>query len=198
MKLKRIIKVIFLTICFIFAIISCTSAKEGQSMKLSLSSDNSNYNVGDIISIKVNIEEVKGFSGINTFAAKKVYDDQILEYIEATVENDNWEVVGDAANIVLRKMEGEDLGKGSLCTLKFKVIKNQDTNVKLSEVDACNDEGDVYFEDENVNAPEIEIKFNGTNKNLKKENSYIGIILISIGMLGLAGVGVHYIINKNK
>lgn len=198
MKLKRITKVIFLTIFFIFAIISCTSAKEGQSMKLSLSSDNSNYNVGDIISIKVNIEEIKGFSGINTFAAKKVYDDQILEYIEATVENDNWEVVGDATNIVLRKMEGEDFGKGSLCTLKFKVLKNQDINVKLSEVDACNDEGDVYFEDENVNDPEIELNFNGKNQDSKEENSYVGIILILIGILGLAGVGVHYIINKNK
>jgi len=198
MKLKKIIKAILLTIFFVFLITSYSNAAEGHSMKLRLSSDNQENNVGDIISVDVYIDNIKGFSGINTFAAKKVYDNQVLEYIETIVANSNWDVIGDGTNIVLRKMQGEDLSKGKLCTMKFKVKKAEDTTVQLSEVDACNDEGDVYYEDGNVNSPSIQITSNGNVQNNEQGKSYIGIIFISLGILGLIGIGIHYVLNKNK
>ena len=95
-------------------------------------------------------------------------------------------------------MSGEDISKGKICTLKFKVIKEGNTSVQLSEVDACNDDGDVYFEDENVNSPSIQININNAQKSKKQGTSYIGIALIVLGIIGLIALGTHYILNKNK
>ena len=96
-------------------------------------------------------------------------------------------------------MQGEDLSKGKLCTLKFKVLKEENTTIQLSEIDACGDDGDVYYEDGNVNSPSVEIKFSeDISKNNTEKKSYVGTILIGIGVLGLVGVGAHYILNKRK
>lgn len=198
MKMKKKIAIVFFTITLVISILNYAHAAEGQSMELSLKLDNKSYQIGDEILVDVYIDEIKGFSGINTFVAKKVYNSENLEYIGTTVANDNWEVIGDSANIVLRKMEGEDLSTGRLCTLKFKVLKDEDTIIQLSEVDACNNEGDVYFEDENVNSPSIQISIDKIREVKKQEKSYIGVALIAVGTLGLIGIGLHYILNKNK
>ena len=123
MKLKKVISIIFLIVFLAFFTVSYTNAVEGQSMELSLAIESREYQVGDIISVNVYIDEITGFSGINTFVAKKEYDSETLEYIETIVSSDNWELVGDGSKIVLRKMEGEDLSKGKLCTIKYKVLK---------------------------------------------------------------------------
>ena len=198
MKLKKVISIIFLIVFLAFFTVSYTNAVEGQSMELSLAIESREYQVGDIISVNVYIDEITGFSGINTFVAKKEYDSETLEYIETIVSSDNWELVGDGSKIVLRKMEGEDLSKGKLCTIKYKVLKKENTTVQLSEVDACNDDGDVYYEDGNVNSPSIEVVFEKTTKNNTEGKSYIGIVLITIGILGLVGVVVNYMLNKSK
>lgn len=193
--MKKIISIVFITIISICSILSYANATQGNSMEVSL---RSNGKSGNDIYIDVYIEEIKGFSGINTFIAKKVYDNEVLKYIETTTQNDNWEIVGDDGNIVLRKMNGEDFEKGKLCTLKFKVLKNEETTIKLEEIDACNNEKDVYWEDGNVNSPLIKINMNNISQSNKTHKSYIGIILITLGILGLAGVGIHYFINKNN
>lgn len=198
MKLKKIISVIFLTIFLVFFTISYTNAAEGQSMKLSLSLENEEYQIGNIISVDVYIDEITGFSGINTFAAKKDYDSESLEYVGTIVANSNWEVVGDSIKFVLRRMEGEDLAKGKLCTMKFKVLKNENTTVQLSQVDACNDEGDVYYEDGNVNSPSVELNFEKISENNKEGKSYIGVVLITVGVIGLIALGINYVLTKKK
>lgn len=197
MNIKKITTILFLVTILLFSIANYINAAEGQSMQLSLKVDNKNYKIGDEILVDVYIDNIKGFSGINTFIAKKNYNSECLEYIE-TVPEENWKVEGDAEKVLLRKMEGEDLSKGKLCTLKFKVLKNENTTMQLTEVDACSGEGDVYFEDKNVNEPSIEINFSETSTNSNNQKSYAGIILIAVGLVGLIGVGAHYILNRNK
>lgn len=197
MKLKKIITVLFLVTTLILSITNYTNAAEGHSMEMSLKFDKNENKIGDEILIDVYINQIKDFSGINTFTAKKVYDTECLEYL-GTNPMPGWEVVGDATNVVIRKMEGENIKKGKLCTLKFKVLKDINTTVQLTEVDACGDDGDVYYEDGNVNSPSVEITFSEVSQNSNVEKSYTGIVLISVGVLGLIGVGTHYILNKNK
>ena len=79
-----------------------------------------------------------------------------------------------------------------------KVLKEVNTTVQLSEIDACGDDGDVYYEDGNVNEPSVEITFSEVTQNTSKNKSFTGIILIVVGILGLGGVSAHYILNKNK
>ena len=197
MNIKKVIEILVLLIIFMFFIINYTYEVEGQSMEYSIKLDKREYKKGDEILIDVYVEETEGFSGISIFTAKKVYNAECLEYI-GTTTIDGWKVVADAINVLIRKMEGEDVSKGKLCTLKFKVLKEVNTTVQLSEIDACGDDGDVYYEDGNVNEPSVEINFSEITQNASENKSYTGIILIAVGLLGLGGVSVHYILNKKK
>lgn len=193
--MKKILKLFTTAIIFLIIFAGFVLAKENQSMNVALLSNKKSYKVGDEILINISIQEIEGFSGLNTFLAKKVFDEESLEYIGVVVTNNNWEVLGDAEKVLLRKMEGEDLQKGEICTLKFKALKEGNTTVQITEIDACNDDGDVYYEDGNVNSPSIEINIKSTESNNSGGNSsksYLGIILIVAGVLGLIGVGIHY------
>lgn len=197
--MKKIITLFITIITSLIILINISYATEGQSMSVSLSANKHSYNVGDEILVDVSIDEIEGFTGLNTFAARKVYDKGKLEYIGAEVINENWKVLGDAENILLRKMEGEDLKRGKICTLKFKAIQEGSCEIQIDNIDACNNNGDVYYEDENVNSPIIEISIkNKGNNNTKEHKSYLGIALIVLGTIGLIGVVIHYAINKNK
>lgn len=197
--MKKIITLFITIITSLIILINISYATEGQSMSVSLSANKNSYNVGDEILVDVSIDEIEGFTGLNTFATRKVYDKGKLEYIGAEVINENWKVLGDAENILLRKIEGEDLKKGKICTLKFKAIQEGSCEIQIDNIDACNNNGDVYYEDENVNSPIIEISIkNKGNNNTKENKSYLGIILIVAGTIGLIGVVIHYAINKNK
>ena len=81
--MKKAIKIICISIIFIITTLSYVNAAEGQSMELSLRTNNESYKAGDEIHIDIYIDQINGFSGINTFTAKKVYDNEILEYIGA-------------------------------------------------------------------------------------------------------------------
>lgn len=197
--MKKIITLFITIIASLIILISISYAAEGQNMSVSLSTNKNSYNVGEEILVYISVDEIKGFSGLNTFTARKVYDKEILEYIGAEVTNENWKVLGDAENILLRKMEGEDLKRGKICTLKFKAKQEGIYKIQIDNIDACNNNGDVYYEDENVNSPIIEISIkNKGNNNTKEHKSYLGIILIVTGTIGLIGVVIHYTINKNK
>ena len=101
MNIKKTTTILFLVTILLFSIANYINAAEGQSMQLSLKVDNNNYKVEDEILIDIYIDDIDGFSGINTFVAKKIYDNECLEYIEA-IAIENWEVVGDAEKILLR------------------------------------------------------------------------------------------------
>ena len=196
MNIKKISIILFLITAFIFLNINCVNATVEQNMQVSLKLDKKEYKIGDEILVDVIIDNIEGFSGINLFVAGKTYDSECLEY-KGIITNNDWELEGDQVKILLMKREGE-LKKGKLCTLKFKVLKDINTTVQLTEVDACGDDGDVYYEDGNVNSPSVEITFSEVSQNSNVEKSYTGIVLISVGVLGLIGVGTHYILNKNK
>lgn len=193
--MKKKLKIFINIIIFLIIFMNSALATEGHSMEVSITSNKKKYEVGEEILINISIDEIKGFSGVNTFLARKVYDTENVEYIEAEVANNNWKIAGDEENILLRKTEGEDLKKGKICTLKFKALKAENTKIQISNLDACNDEGDVYYEDGNVNSPFIEISISNSEGTQK---SYIGIILITAGILGIVAVSIHYIINKKK
>ncbi len=188
-------KIFIIIMIFLIILTGNILATESQSMKVSLKTNKNNYNIGEEILVNVSIDEINGFSGLNTFTTRKVYDKEKLEYIGVEVINENWKVLGDAENILIRKMEGEDLKKGRICTLKFKAVQEGKSKIQIDNIDACNNEGDVYYEDGNVNSPSIEINI---EKSKTSQKSYIGIILITVGILGIVIVGIHYIINKKK
>lgn len=188
-------KIFIIIMIFLIILTGNILATETQSIKVSLKTNKSNYNIGEEILVNVVIDEIEGFSGLNTFSTRKVYDKEKVEYIGSEVINENWKVLGDAENVLIRKMEGEDLKKGKICTLKFKALKEGKSEIKIDNIDACNNEGDVYYEDGNVNSPSVEISIVKAKTNQK---SYIGIILITVGILGIVTVGIHYTINKKK
>lgn len=196
MNIKRISIILFLIIAFVILINNYANATMEQNMEVSLKLDKQEYKIGDEVLVDIMIDNIQGFSGINLFVASKVYDSECLEYKGISTQGD-WKLEGDHTNFLLMKEEGE-LKKGKLCTLKFKVLKEVNTTVKLSEIDACGDDGDVYFEDGNVNEPSVEIRFSENHQITNEGKNYTGIVLISVGVLGLIGVGTHYILNKNK
>lgn len=193
--MKKVITLFIAIISCITIFISISYATEEQSMETSLVANKTSYNVGEEILVNILVDEIKGFTGLNTFTARKVYDKEKLEYIGSEATNENWQVLGDAENVVLRKMEGEDLKKGKICTLKFKALQEGIYKIQIDNIDACNNDGDVYYEDGNVNSPSVEISIVKAKTNQK---SYIGIVLITVGILGIIEVSIHYIINRNK
>ena len=195
--MKKIITIIFLLIILLLFITHYTNAVENQSIELILKSEKEEYKIGEEIFLDVYINKIEGFSGINLFIARKVYNNECVEYIE-TIANENWQISGDADKILLRKIKGEDFSKGKLCTLRFKALKNINTIIQLSEIDASGDEGYVYYEDGNVNEPSVEIRFSETNQTTSEGKNYTGIVLIIAGVAGLIGVATHYMLNKNK
>ena len=166
--MKKVSLTILLVFVLIVSCITVVNAEEGDSATFGLTTSNTNVNVGDEVSINLVINNMDGFSGINTFTAKKVFDSSVFEYVGATGQN-GWEVKGDATNVVLKS--NSHSSSGTIAVLKFKAIKAVDnTSIALTNVDACGDDGDVYFEDENVNSPSVTFKVIG-NEDTDDENN---------------------------
>ena len=154
LKILSIVSVLFLAMVISFSSVEATT--ESCSLKIGLSASATSINVGDEISISVKINSVTGFDGIHLIVAKKVYDPSIFEYIGCNPQN-GWDLRGDASNIVLYRKSG-DVSTGTICTLKFKVLKASTGIISLTNIDATGDNGDVYYEDGNVNFPSISFK----------------------------------------
>lgn len=154
LKILSIVSVLFLAMVISFS--SVEAATESCSLKIGLSSSTTSINVGDEISVSVKINSVTGFDGIHIIVAKKVYDPSIFEYIGCNPQN-SWDLRGDASNIILYRKSG-DVSTGTICTLKFKVLKASTGIISLTNIDATGNNGDVYYEDGNVNFPSISFK----------------------------------------
>jgi len=159
-NMKIIKKFSFITLLIIAILsmnLSIVNATTDCSAQFKLTLNSSNTNVGDEISITLNISTINGFDGIHLIVAKKVYNSNIFEYIGCYPQN-GWDIKGDATNILLQRDAG-DVKTGAICTLKFKILKLSDTStITLSNLDATGTNGDVYFEDNNVNSPSVNIK----------------------------------------
>ena len=158
--MKFIKKFNFITLLIITILsmnLSIVNATTDCSAKFKLTLSSSNVNVGDEISVVLNISSVSGFDGIHLLVAKKVYNSNIFEYIGCYPQN-GWKLKGDGANILLQRDAG-DVKTGAICTLKFKVLNfANNSTITLSNIDATGNNGDVYFEDNNVNSPSVNIK----------------------------------------
>lgn len=152
--MKRRCLTIFLLLVVLFASISSVNAAELRGT-FTLTTQNTNVKVGDEVTVTLSIGKLDGFK-ITSFAAKKVFDSTIFEYIGTTGQN-GWELKGDQTNIVLRNEQGATTG--TMAVLKFKVLKEvEDTKIQLTEIDASSKEGGVYWEDNDVNEPFVQFK----------------------------------------
>lgn len=158
--MKIIKKINFITLLIITILsmnLSIVNATSPYSGKFNLTLNSSNISVGDEISITFNISSINGFDGIHLIAAKKIYDSNTFEYIGCYPQN-GWDLKADSSNIILHRDAG-DVKTGAICTLKFKVLKFANSStITLSNIDATGNNGDVYFDDNNVNSPSVSIK----------------------------------------
>ena len=133
---------------------------EGVSATFSLTTENKNVKVGDIVTINLVIDEIKGFSGIDTFRAVKNFDSTIFEY-QGCVGQNGWSVKSD--NTVSNKLTlgADNLSKeGIIAVFTFKVLKPvKDTTIALINLDASGVDNEyAYYEDGNVNSPSVSFK----------------------------------------
>lgn len=161
--MKKTSLIILLVLVLLLSCITVVNAAEGHEAVLSLTTSNTNVKVGDEISVNLVIDSVTGFSGFETIAAEKVFDSNIFEYLGSVGQN-GWEVKGDGSNLVIHS---ETTTKsGVICVLKFKALKPvENSAIQLSKVDASGDDGDVYYDDGNVNSPSVTFKITSVDTN---------------------------------
>lgn len=153
--MRKICLTILLVLVVLIANITIVNADTYRGT-FNLTTENTNVKVGDEVTVTLSIGNINGLK-ITSFAAKKVFDPTIFEYLGTTGKS-GWEVKGDQTNIVLRNEAGS--AEGTMAELKFKVLKEvEDTTIKLAEIDASGKEGgDFYWEDDNVNEPFVQFK----------------------------------------
>ena len=160
-KTSRLVLVVLLTLSMLLASIANVKAVEDEeeySGEFSLTTENVNVKVGDEVSIKVNITNIKGFKGIATFVAHKVYDESIFEY-KGIEPASGWQLKADNVNMVLNSSENH--ASGTIAIMKFKAIKDiGNTTIKLDSIDAGGEDFDgeiagICYKDNNVNEPSV-------------------------------------------
>jgi hypothetical protein len=159
-KVSKILAFILMAITIVISNSSIVNANpDTNSAKFSLTSSTKNIKVGDEIEINIVISSITGFNGISTFTAKKIFDSSTFEYIGSQGKN-GWIVQRDNGTIIIKA--DKDYGAGTtIGVLKFKALKaTNSTVVKLTQLDATSKDGvnDVYYDDGNVNSPEITFK----------------------------------------
>lgn len=161
--MRKVSLTILLILVIILSTITVVNADEGDKATFALTTKNTDVKAGDEVTVNLVISNIEGFSGINTFTATKVFDSTIFEY-QGTVGQNGWEVKGDSTNIVLKSNSHST--SGIIAVMKFKALKAvDDTTIKLTNLDTCGDDGDVYFEDGNVNEPSIRFKVTSNEQN---------------------------------
>lgn len=157
-KVYAIILIILMITNYMSIIVNAVSAE--QRLVLKLVSDTYKYNTNDeiIVELKVaeliNLSKVKVYNGNITFNES---DLQLLEVVEPVGHTNTSNITNKSITISNSPRDGI-LGVGdTICTLKFKALKpsTTPTTIKIIESDVTCNNGSVYYEDENVNDPEI-------------------------------------------
>ena len=165
--MRKVCLTILLIMVMMSSCVTVVNADVDDSAVFSLTTTNTNVKVGDEVIVNLVIDKIEGFSGIKNFAATKVFDSTIFEYIGSEGKN-GWEVKADNINIVLRAESHSS--SGVIATLKFKVLKSvEDATIGLTYIDASGDDGDVYVgegedTDNNVNSPTVSFKVTDVEK----------------------------------
>lgn len=155
-KLFAILMVILMLLNYI-PVISVAAS----SATLALESTASKYNVGDEILVDVKATEIIDAGAVKQLKTIVEYDETALELVDKIVTESGYSSQGEATSSTV--VISTALATGSIevndviFTLKFRALKSSDTSttVKLTQLDITFDYGDVYFEDGNVNEPEI-------------------------------------------
>lgn len=154
-KVKNVSLTIFLILAVLLSSVNIVNAVS-PSATFELTTENTNVKVGDEVTVTLKIGTLNGLSNVGKFNALKSFDSTVFEYLGAEGLN-GWEVKGDATNLLL--VRGEYAPSGNIAKLKFKVLKEvENARIQLSELDATGSDGNVYYEDENVNAPYVDFK----------------------------------------
>lgn len=161
--MKKVSLTILLVFVVLLASITNVNAADGTdvSATFNLTTQNTNVQVGDIVTVTLSIGQLNGFNGVIWFNAAKVYDSEVFEYLGATGLN-GFAVKGDDSadeEAVLYYREAGPLQEGAIAELKFKALKEvTNTKIQLTQLDITGDTGKPYYEDGNVNAPYVEFK----------------------------------------
>lgn len=153
-KIKRISLTILLMLTILLSSINIANAESRATFNLT--TQNTNVKVGDEVTVTFSIGTLTGLTNVKEITTTRKYDSNIFEYLGVEPQN-GWEVVKDETNLVMKKQGG--ISSGDIAKIKFKVLKEvENTRIQLAEIDAVGSDGEVYFEDENVNAPYVEFK----------------------------------------
>lgn len=160
-KFYSILLIILMLVNYMPAIVNAVDDTTARAT-LALESKASKYNIGDIISVDLKVTELTNLGLVKQYASNISYDSDALEIQEIIPIHEGYSNTSEIQNsrIVITKASGEGtIGVGDIiCTIKFKALKssNTSTTIKLSMLDiTCNDKTNAYFEDNNVNEPEI-------------------------------------------
>lgn len=162
-KIYSILLIILMLTNYMPAIVNAVN-ETGVQATLALESTTSKYDEGDIISVALKVTELTNLGLVKQYASDIEYDKEVLElrneYVEPSKEGYNNESRIDNNRIVITtSMDEGTIGVGdTICTLKFKALKSSKTptTIRLFNLDiTCNNKTNAYFEDGNVNEPEI-------------------------------------------
>lgn len=161
-KIYSILLIILMLVNYMPAIVNAADEITSNATFI-LESTASKYNEGDIISVDLKVAELTNLGLVKQYASDIQYDKGVLELQkENIVPAEGYSNNSDITNnriVITTSMEEGTIGVGdTVCTLKFKALKSSETptTVKLFSLDiTCNNRTNAYFEDGNVNEPEI-------------------------------------------
>lgn len=166
-KIYSILLIILMLVNYMPTIVNAVDETTSNAT-FSLESTASKYNVGDIISVELKVTELTNLGLVKQYASNIIYDKSALEIKEIIPADEGYSnnsaihdnTTGGEDRLVITKASGEGtVGVGDIiCTIKFKALKSSETSttIKLNELDiTCNNGTNAYFEDNNVNEPEI-------------------------------------------
>ncbi len=157
-KVYAIILIILMLMNYMSIIVNAVGNED--KLVLELTSNASKYNENDEITVELKISELVNLGKVKVYRGNVWYDESKLQLLEIIgVEGYTNTSAMDTKTIILSKTSGDGtLGvNDTICTLKFKALTNSQTQttIKIIESDVtCNDKN-AYWEDENVNIPEI-------------------------------------------
>lgn len=189
--MKKVTKKIYAILLIILMLMNyipiIVTAAETDYLTLSLQSTASQYAANDTILVDVKIDDIANVGEVKEFNASVVYDNTHLQLEEVIVTETDYSNMSEVSTnrLLISKLSGEGtLGVGDIiCTLRFTALQSSDTQttVKLNEVDATCNSGNVYYEpdfsvgDGIVNEPEITLPVAVTkythNLKITKTNS---------------------------
>ena len=163
--MKRITKkvnAIFLIVLMLMNYLSIivNAVEETSNFILELVSDATEYNVDDEITVQLRALDVGGRGEITRYGGHIEYDKSKLKLLDIIEPEKYTNMSGiDGDQILVSATDSSNLlgSKDTICTIKFKALtaSTTSTTIRINESDIACTNGSAYYDDENVNIPEI-------------------------------------------